>query len=146
MSLLHEFIEESDYLHCKISGTYDNLWDAIEVFGKVILRSRCSGLTNILYDTRDMTNYPGATEKIIYMSGVIDQHDSYVKFGGKPLRVAYLGSEQVDRAYAPGMDLAASRAFATTSTSDPEAALAWFLDPAPKSASNWQKDEKQSGQ
>lgn len=145
MPLLHEFIEEPEYLHCKISGTYDNIWDAIEFFGQIILHSRCSGLTNVLYDARDMMNYPGATEKVIYMSKIIDQHSTYVAFGGKPLHIAFLGSEEVKQSYTPGLDVAASREFAAFSTSNLQAALAWFLDPAPKSGSNWQKDESAPG-
>ena len=145
MPLPHEFIEEPNYLHCKISGAYSGISKAIEFFGQIILRSRCSGLTNILYDTREMTDYPGATEKIIYMSRIIDQHDSYVAFGGKPLRVAFLGNTEEDPVYSPGLEIAASREFAAFSTSDMEAAVAWFLQPDTKANSNWKKNEAHRG-
>ena len=98
-------------------------------------------MTNILYDTRDMTDYPGATEKIIYMSRIIDQHDDYVAFGGKPLRVAFLGNKEENPVYSPGLEVAASRKFAAFSTSDLEAALAWFQLPDTKANSNWQKSK-----
>ena len=145
MPLPHEFIEESGYLHCKISGPYSGAREAIEFFGQVILRSRCSGLTNILYDTRDMTDYPGATEKIIYMSRIIDQHDNYIAFGGKPLRVAFLGNKEENPVYSPGLEVAASREFAALSTSDLKEALAWFLEPDTKANSNWKKSKAHRG-
>lgn len=145
MSLLHEFIEEPEYLHCKIFGTYDDIRESIEFFRQIILHSRCSGLTDILCDARDMKDYPNATEKVIYMSRIIDQHETYVEFGGKPLRIAFLGSAEVNQSYTPGLDVAASREFAAFSTSSLEAAVAWLLQPAPKMGSNLQKDKGNLG-
>lgn len=141
MSLLHEFIEEAGYLHCKISGSFDNIWNEIEFFGQLLLRSRCSGLSNILYDTRDMSGYPSATEQVIYMSGIVDQHDRHLGFAGKPLKIAYLGRKEIDQAYTPGLELAQSRGFAATGTASVEAAITWFANPAPKPGRNWQLDQ-----
>ena len=140
MALLHEFIKEAEYLHCKISGTYDNVWESVSLFRELILQSRCSGLSKILYDSRDMINYPGATERVIYMSEIIDQHDVYLGFGGTPLYIAFLGNEDLIYSYSPGLDVAASRGFAAINTSNLQEAMTWFQDWPAESGSNGGKD------
>jgi len=122
-----EFIEEPDYLHCVITGTYD-MQQAIEVWANTIVKCRKTMQTRLLVDYRWMEGYPSGTERVIFTEESLDLHRQHLESGGEPIQVAFLGSPKVIGSFNPGLDIAKSRGFSATITASPEEAIAFLVD------------------
>ena len=116
-----------DYILCEISGKFESE-TSTDNFFQIIDLCRTSGRSGILMDMRKMDGIPDATERIIFMEKIINQHDIFLKFNDEPLRLALLAKKDVVGSYTPGMDVAKTRGFLATATSDENQAIAWLKE------------------
>jgi len=117
----------SEYILCEVSGTFDGE-TSTDNFFQIIDLCRSSGRSGILMDMRKMDGIPDATERIFFMERIIKQHDIFLKFNNEPLRLALLTKTDVVGPYTPGLDLAKTRGFLATATSDEDQAIAWLKE------------------
>ena len=125
MAQKSQLVQYPEYLHYLISGTF-NLQDSIDHFTEVLGDARSSGITRILYDSRNMQGYPDATAKIVAFENIKFKHDSFLRFGGEPLRIAFLSKENNVREHTPGLNVLRQSALNTVLTADFNYALAWL--------------------
>lgn len=129
MSLQFKLIDTDDYLLCEVHGEYGNSPQAsIDYFLEVLLHCRSSAEPKVLIDLREVTGTLSATSRILFYEKIIDKYEIYLKFGGSPIRMAFLLDPRNIVDYNPGLDVAKRRKFPATIHSDLQQAVDWLKE------------------
>ena len=83
-------------------------------------------LTEVLIDCREMEGEWAATTEIIYTSQITEVYQSFLKYGGRPFRLAYVATDAIIGGWNPGVETARKDGMELYVTTDFDAALAWL--------------------
>lgn len=134
MSLQYEFTEHSAYLRCAVSGEHDSPLDYNVPIRETLRKCRNSEHRQALIDYRLVTAYPDPSARIALLNDFTEIYESYLNFGGNPLRFAFVvgtaydGNEVVGNV-AKDIKVANNLKLELIQTLDIDEAIAWLREP-----------------
>jgi len=103
MAIDIKIIQHNNYIEIVVTGSYD-LNEAVNKFPHALDVCRLTGLQKVLIDYRELQGDGGGTEKSLYVFGIENHYQKYLKLGGHELQVAYVAP--MVNSYEPGVDIA----------------------------------------
>ena len=127
MAIEIEVSEHPDYLHYLVSGSIEPTESSTDCFVEMIFQCQSANIYNILLDFRNINGETPNTNSMEYFFELTGLHEEYLKFGGIPIRAAFLGVVEIDDDESTLQEFAAKRAFPTYVTSNKNYAMTWLL-------------------
>ena len=120
-----ELLQHEEYLEVIVTGEYDHQV-AIDRFPLVINTCRFIGLDRALVDFSELQGDIAASLKVLYTMKIKEYYENHIESGGKPLKIAYVGSPNKIDSYEPGSEVARKEQLPTTLTTSKKEALIWL--------------------
>ena len=120
-----KLVQHKDYLEVMVTGQYDHQ-KALNRFPLVINTCRLLGLNRALVDFTELQGNIAATLKVLYTVKIKEYYDDHIESGGKPLKIAYVGSSDKIGSYEPGSEVARVVHLPTKLTANKDEALIWL--------------------
>jgi len=151
MPLQLETNEYQDYVQCVVSGAHETHLDFNLPVQEVLQHCRNSDCIHALIDYRLVASYPEPTYKLELLSDFATIYNSYINFGGSPVRFAFVVRAEADDNneillnVANDMTIADDLKLDLILTTDIDKAIAWLKDAKvpPEQAAESQEEAEQ---
>lgn len=115
--MLLEIIDKDGYQQCLVSGPFvmeTALAEVPKILEAVIQKQQA----RVLIDYRQLDGTLAATERFIFASYMLDLYEDHLAKGGLKVRVVFLGGQQMNTDFNPGLDHATSRGLTANVVTD----------------------------
>ncbi len=127
MTIEIEVSKHPDYLHYLVSGSIEPTESSTDCFVEMIFQCQATEIYNILLDFRNIPGQTIGTKCMEYFFELTGLHEEYLKFGGTPIRVAFLDLVKVMDDQRALQEFAEKRNFPIYVTADKNYAINWLL-------------------
>ena len=111
MAIEIEVSKHPDYLHYLVSGSIEPTESSTDCFVEMIFQCQATDIYNILLDFRNIPGQTIGAKCMEYFFELTGLHEEYLKFGGTPIRTAFLGVVRIIDDESILQEIAAKRRF-----------------------------------
>lgn len=116
---------QPSHLRVVVKGDLD-LNMAFSGFDFLLMLCEKDGHERILVDLLEIGFEASATIDVLYSTEIADRYNAYIKSGGHPVRIAYLGPSGYFKSWQPGLDIHKEQNVPVNTFTDAEEAAAWL--------------------
>ena len=126
MSLKYKINEYAEYLECAVSGSYHDARSFNRQLVKLISQCHVSGRLGVLFDLKQMTGFPDATDRILIFAEIIQQNQKSMRAGKPQIRIVFLKDEMLGDRLNLSLDTDLAGKLPLATSSDPDKAIGWL--------------------